>query len=253
MEFEKIEQWAEGLLTVAVVAKEGEEHDIWLLLRHLFIAVKIHDDLQPEEKKKVQQVIKLTKGMFFSKFSVKDKKTKKEEIKKNTPAPQVKNKEEYKEEKKKTLSKNENEISKDFEARKEAFRQEVFSLRSDYDDDVLKFFFEWATEPNKTKTKMRFESKKYWDTKKRLARWASNYIATNNAAAAIRLNETKKRQSKEAKSMEEQQVVAAARIEHDAKWEQEMAETKRNAVSYEEWLALKAKEPTPDPSRGEGE
>ena len=252
MDCEKIERWAEGLLTVAVVSKEGEEHDIWLLLRHLFIAVKIHDDLQPEEKKKVQQVIKMTKGMFFSKFSVKETKKKKSKNEKNTPTPPIKVKKEIKEKNEKTQKKYEEIFSADFETRKEAFRQSCLNLRNCYNDDVLADFFNYWSESTRKTGKMRFENQKYWNIEKRLARWAKNHVASDNAAA-IRLDETKKRQSKEAKSMEEQQVVAAARIEADTKWEQEMAETKRNAVSYEEWLALKAKEPTPDPSRREGE
>ena len=253
MEFEKIERWAEGLLTVAVVSKEGEEHDIWLLLRHLFIAVKIHDDLQPEEKKKVQQVIKMTKGMFFSKFSVKETKKKKSKNEKNTPTPPIKVKKEIKEKNEKIFNQEKENFSSELDKRKADFHQQCLSYRGRYSDTLLSDFYNYWSESTRKTGKMRFENQKYWNIEKRLARWEQNHFAIDNATAAIRLNETKKRQSKEAKSMEKQQVVAAARIEHDAKWEEEMAETKRNAVSYEEWLALKAKEPTPDPSRGEGE
>lgn len=253
MDCEKIERWAEGLLTVAVVSKEGEEHDIWLLLRHLFIAVKIHDDLQPEEKKKVQQVIKMTKGMFFSKFSVKETKRKEKKKKIFSPDPSSIEKENIKEKSEKTHTHEKKFFVSDFEEREKAFKDACMSFMGRFDINVINDFFNYWSLPNKQKTRMRFERRMFFDIEKMLTRWSQNKVTAENETAAIHLGETKKKRSKEAKSMEEQQVVAAARIEHDAKWEQEMAETKRNAVSYEEWLAMKAKEPTPDPSRGEGE
>lgn len=239
MDYEKIEQWAEGLLTVALVAKEGEEHDIWLLLRHLFIAVKIHDELQLEEKKKVQQIIKMTKGMFFSRFSVKEKEKKKRETEKNTPTPPLKEKEEKEKDNEKTLNQEKENFVSTFGEREKAFKKACMAFKDRFDIDVINdFYFYWSL-PNKQKTRMRFERRTYFDIEKMLTRWGKNHIASDNAAAAIRLDETKKRQSKEAKSVEKQQVVAAARIEHDTKWEQEMVETKRNAVSYEEYQEMK--------------
>ena len=43
-----------------------------------------------------------------------------------------------------------------------------------YPKELRKAFFEYWTEPNKSKTKMRFELEKTWDTGRRLARWANN-------------------------------------------------------------------------------
>ena len=247
MDYEKIEQWAEGLLTVALVSKEGEEHDIWLLLRHLFIAVKIHDELLPEDKKKVQQIIKMTKGMFFSRFSVKETKKKKREIEKNTPTPPIKEKEEKEKDNEKTHNQEKEIFVSNFEEREKAFKNACMAFTNRFDINVISDFFYYWSLPNKQKTRMRFERRTYFDIEKMLTRWAKNHIASDNAAAAIRLDETKKRQSKEAKSVEKQQVVAAARIEADTKWEREFAENKSKAITHEEWLAMKAAQEEKNP------
>ena len=102
---EKIEQWAEDLLTLCLVAKEGKEHEVWLATYHLFCGLKMFDFMSADDREKVRDVYDKTKGMFDFKLILKDKKTKKAEIKNNTPAPQDKNKEENKEEKKKTKKK----------------------------------------------------------------------------------------------------------------------------------------------------
>ena len=52
----QIEQWAAGLLTVALVAEEGEESNIYACLHHLFCAVKMYDNLSVEERKKADIV-----------------------------------------------------------------------------------------------------------------------------------------------------------------------------------------------------
>jgi hypothetical protein len=43
-----------------------------------------------------------------------------------------------------------------------------------YTKELRRAFFEYWTEPNRSKTKMRFELEKTWDTGRRLARWANN-------------------------------------------------------------------------------
>tara|TARA_A100001201_G_C4053465_1_gene190344 strand:+ start:52 stop:828 length:777 start_codon:yes stop_codon:yes gene_type:complete len=43
-----------------------------------------------------------------------------------------------------------------------------------YTKELRRAFFDYWTEPNKSKTKMRFELEKTWDTGRRLARWANN-------------------------------------------------------------------------------
>lgn len=240
MDYERIEQWAEGLLTVALVSKEGEEHDLWLLLRHLFIAVKIHDELSPEDMKKVQQIIKQTKGMFFSRFSVKETKRKEKKKKILSPDPSSIEKENIKEKSEKTHTHEKEIFVSNFEEREKAFKNACMAFSDRFDSNIINDFFNYWSLPNKQKTRMRFERRMFFDIEKMLTRWSQNKVTAENETAAIHLGETKKRRSKEAKSVEKQQVVAAARIEADTKWEREFAENKSKAITHEEWLAMKA-------------
>jgi len=48
------------------------------------------------------------------------------------------------------------------------------------DATTLKEFFEYWQEPNKSKTKMRWEMEKTWDLKLRILRWAGNSFSTKN-------------------------------------------------------------------------
>jgi hypothetical protein len=43
-----------------------------------------------------------------------------------------------------------------------------------YTPEIIKEFFEYWKEPNKSKSKMRFEMEKTWDLKLRLVRWGNN-------------------------------------------------------------------------------
>ena len=60
------------------------------------------------------------------------------------------------------------------EERKEKFKQEIANYKDNYSSDILKQFFLYWVEPNKSKTKMRYELEKTWDTNLRLQRWDKN-------------------------------------------------------------------------------
>ena len=60
------------------------------------------------------------------------------------------------------------------EERKEKFKQEIAQYKETYSSDTLKQFFLYWIEPNKSKTKMRYELEKTWDTNLRLQRWDKN-------------------------------------------------------------------------------
>jgi hypothetical protein len=67
-----------------------------------------------------------------------------------------------------------NSISKSsLEIRKEKFKDEIFRF-SDYGNEILKEFFDYWAEPNRSKSKMRFEMEKTWDTSRRLKLWEKN-------------------------------------------------------------------------------
>ena len=56
--------------------------------------------------------------------------------------------------------------------RRESFILEVMAF--DYDKKILEGFIDYWTEPNKSKTKMKFELNQTWSTNLRLKNWAAN-------------------------------------------------------------------------------
>lgn len=68
--------------------------------------------------------------------------------------------------------------------RKKAFEQSLQPYIETYGSDIIQEFFMYWSECNKSKTKMRWEMEKTWETKKRLVRWAngSKKFETNNHA-----------------------------------------------------------------------
>lgn len=65
------------------------------------------------------------------------------------------------------------------ERRKEAFTEELRPYVQIYGRDMVNEFWKYWTEPNKSKTKMRFEQERTWDTNLRLQRWANNNLQKN--------------------------------------------------------------------------
>lgn len=60
------------------------------------------------------------------------------------------------------------------ENRKKKFMQDVAAFTGRYPAQMLTDFFNYWTEPNKSKTKMRFEIERTWSMSLRLTRWAMN-------------------------------------------------------------------------------
>ena len=58
--------------------------------------------------------------------------------------------------------------------RKSAFYNALVPYLHEYGKDMLREFFDYWSEPNKSGTKMRFELNSTWDLDRRLARWANN-------------------------------------------------------------------------------
>lgn len=59
------------------------------------------------------------------------------------------------------------------EARKQAFYDSLVPYVGKYGKDTIRAFFNYWSECNKSRTKMRFELEKTWETPRRLATWAS--------------------------------------------------------------------------------
>ncbi|WJJ96288.1 hypothetical protein [Algibacter luteus] len=57
--------------------------------------------------------------------------------------------------------------------RKKIFRDKVFS-HSTFDNIILESFFDYWSELNTNKTKMRFETERFFEIEKRLKKWAAN-------------------------------------------------------------------------------
>ena len=72
-----------------------------------------------------------------------------------------------------TINKNKEIIIKNnIISNRDAFVLEVLTF--DYDKNILEGFIDYWTEPNKSKTKMKFELNKTWSTNLRLKNWAAN-------------------------------------------------------------------------------
>lgn len=65
------------------------------------------------------------------------------------------------------------ELKQKLEARKQEFKKTLVPFKEKYGVNMLKAFYEYWTEPNKSFTKMRFELNKTWSVSLRLATWAS--------------------------------------------------------------------------------
>ena len=79
------------------------------------------------------------------------------------------------------------------------------------------------------------ETKKSWNTKYRLAGWARKPYELDAEAARLRLERAKGTTKKPAADSAEQRAVAAEREEADARREAELAESRKNSISLEEY------------------
>ena len=61
----------------------------------------------------------------------------------------------------------------------EEFEMSLQEYINQYDSLMLKGFFDYWTEPNRSNTKMKYEMEKTWDLKRRLKRWADNDFGNN--------------------------------------------------------------------------
>ena len=67
----------------------------------------------------------------------------------------------------------------DFDARKQAFTDELRPYVATYGRDMVNQFWKYWTESNKSQTKMRWELQATWDTHLRLETWANNELKRN--------------------------------------------------------------------------
>lgn len=70
--------------------------------------------------------------------------------------------------------KSKDELSADTEKRKKIFYQELVPYVETYGRAMVREFFDYWSEPNKSRSKMRYEQERTWDLSRRLARWANH-------------------------------------------------------------------------------
>ena len=84
------------------------------------------------------------------------------------------------------------------------------------------------------------KANKSFNIKYRLGIWSKRSFETNDQTADIRMEREKsKKTAKAAVNTQEEQAIAAKRAEDNEKLEQEIAERKQGAVSYEEYIRQK--------------
>lgn len=59
------------------------------------------------------------------------------------------------------------------------FQKTIEPFIEKYGEETCQNFFQYWTEPNKSKTKLRYEMEKTWDISRRLANWARNEKSFN--------------------------------------------------------------------------
>ena len=64
-------------------------------------------------------------------------------------------------------------LTENLEKRNKSFYESLVPYVETYGKELIRAFYDYWTEPNKSKTKMRFELEKTWDVKRRLNTWAS--------------------------------------------------------------------------------
>ena len=240
MNTESIERWAEDVLTVCVVAKEGAEHDVWVLLRHLFSAVKMHDNMEQEDRQKVAQVIKIAKRMFASNFTLRTKRARSPRKEKFPPHPlKIENTPHTAKGERTPSPAKQNFYGLD-EGQMAFWKECSQFIGEDYSENLVKAFFCHYAQRARKNGKMAWEKETKWDLRLRLAKWSKNSFAYKDEVAAIQLTKAKAGTQKEAKVTEQQVAIARERMMEQERLEREREESKKKAVSREEWLAMKA-------------
>jgi hypothetical protein len=80
--------------------------------------------------------------------------------------------------------------SQDLEKRQQEFYLQIAEFKSTYLPNMLREFFNYWSEPNKSRTKQRYELQQTWELKRRLETWAAR---DKNSPSNNQTNETAKR------------------------------------------------------------
>jgi len=226
MQIEVIERYVDQVLEVNGFCK-GDKELLRQLLHRLYTAATIFHLMTEEQRLLIGRIQQQLSPFFVTKCNLKEGKRKGRK-RKLPPTPPIKVKEgQVKDQKNPPTA-----------ARRESFRQECLKYVDRFDNQRLADFFNyWSEEDTKT-GKMRYEKQRFWNIERRIKRWMNISYASADTAAALRLEKAKKGKKKEVDTAKQQQA-AVERSDANDRLFQAIEENKRNAVSHDEWLALK--------------
>ena len=233
IDIETIERYVDQVLEVNGFCK-GDKELLRQLLHRLYTAASIFHLMTDEQRALIGRIQTELSAFFVTKIVLKERKRrgKKRNI---PPTPPIKeNKGQVKEQKTHTYAKR--IFSNSLNERKEIFYEECEKLKNRYEPQLIDDFYCYWSEENKRDGKMLFEYEKTWNTAKRVHKWVNNPISCAKKTAALRLEKTKKG-LKKSTIVEEKTANATERDDANEKLFRQLEENKRNAVSYEEYLA----------------
>ena len=215
------------LLSDRGLSSEYKEQAVRLLLYHLYVAMDIYRYMTFAEKNKAGYWYRMFRSSFSLTGFLKERKRKRDK-EKSPLHPSYKERE--------TMSKENGEKTRTCVSNgKEGFRKECLQRLGQYDNQLLADFYNYWSEED-ANGKMRFENERHWNFDSRLKRWVKNQYSSSCVAASIRLKRLQKKDV-----ADKQQAIVREREDGNVRLEQEIAERKKNAVSYEEYLAIKVK------------
>jgi hypothetical protein len=240
---EETKHKVDHLLSDRGLVEDYKEQAVRLLLFHLFVAIDIYRYMTFAEKSKAGYWFRMFKGSFSLTGFLKERKRKREK-KKSPLHPSYKETEpEDKEKDEKSHTHANGEMvnpEEEMKRRCNAFYQECMSFKEKYDEQLIMDFYAYWKMPNRKTWRMRFEDEEYWETEAQLYKFVNNPISKAKVAADLKLMRTKKPlASASAADSAGHRAIAAEREAADAKRERELAESKKGAVSYEEYLKMK--------------
>lgn len=228
----QIDNYVDGLLEYNGLRRDTKEQRARLLLQHLYTAATMFSQMSDEEKLIIAAMEKKL-GKNFSPIKICLKERKRRKDKEKIPPHPFRKEKESKEKADKILY---------IAERREAFHQVCLGYVGKYDVKRLADFYRYWSEENPRTGKMRFEGKRYWNLESRLERWMNTSFCSDNTAAEIRLDRTRKRQAKESADSEQQQAIAkqqqAIAAEREAENQQRelaLEQSRQNSISLEEY------------------
>ena len=232
LDVKQIDNYVDSLLEYNGLRRDTKQQRVRLLLHRLYTAVTMFGQMSDEEKLIIAAMEKKL-GKNFSPIKICLKERKRRKDKEKIPPHPFRKEKEGKEKADKILY---------IAERREAFHQVCLGYVGKYDVKRLADFYRYWSEENPRTGKMKFEGKRYWNLDSRLERWMNTSYCSDNTAAEIRLDRTRKRQAKESADNEQQQAIAkqqqAIAAEREAENQQRelaLEQSRQNSISLEEY------------------